>query len=58
MLYCAVFSIVYCILQGCHLMTEFVNRVKTEEARQALVQTVAYHRSLVTGTTKKDLEKL
>ena len=44
--------------RGCHLMTEFVNRVESEEAREALVQSVSYHRKLVTGRNKEDLEKV
>ena len=38
-------------------MTEFVNTVQSEEARQALVQVVEYHRSLVTGFKKEDLAR-
>ena len=44
--------------RGCHLMTEFVNRVKTPEAREALVHTVSYHRELVKGYSKKELNKV
>ena len=39
-------------------MTEFVNRVKTHEAREALVQTVSFHRELVKGYSKKELDKV
>ena len=38
-------------------MTKFVNRVKSEEARQALVLCVDHHRKSVTGTQKDNLEK-
>ena len=43
--------------RGCTLMTEFVNRVRSEESRQALVLSVAYHRKLVSGFNKSNLEK-
>ena len=42
--------------RGCHLITEFVNRVQSDEAREALVQCVAHHRAQVKGFSKKDLE--
>lgn len=38
-------------------MTEFVNRVQSDKARQALVQVVEYHRLQVTGFSKEQLEK-
>ena len=44
-------------LQGCHLMTEVVNTVQSEEARQALVQVVEYHRSMIKGFKKEELDK-
>ena len=43
--------------RGCNLMTKFVNRVKSEEARQALVLCVDHHRKAVTSTRKNNLEK-
>ena len=42
--------------QGCHLMTEFCNRVKSEEARQALMLCVEHHRKVVKSYRKEDLE--
>ena len=43
--------------QGCHLITDFCNRVKNEEARQALMLCVEYHRKVVKSYSKEDLEK-
>ena len=39
--------------QGCHLMTEFVNRVEDDEARNALALCVTPHREEMKGFTKK-----
>ena len=39
--------------QGFHLITEFVNRVKGEDARQALLQCVSHQRSMVKSFVKK-----
>ena len=44
--------------RGCHLMTEFVNRVRSEEARKALVLSVEYHRRKTPGFRKSDLENM
>ena len=43
-------------MQGCLLVTEFVNTVQSKEDREALVQVVEYHRKIVSGFTKKELE--
>ena len=42
--------------RGCHMITEFANRVQDEEVRSALCLTVAHHRQMVTGFTKNSLE--
>ena len=38
-------------------MTEFANTVKSQEAREYLVQVVEQHRKLMTKFTKEELEK-
>ena len=43
--------------RGIHLITEFINKSANEEQRQALLQVVEYHRSLVPDLTKKNLLK-
>ena len=50
-------NVLYFLLQGCHLMTEFANTVKSQEAREYLVQVVEQHRKLMTKFTKEELEK-
>ena len=42
--------------RGCHLATEFVNRVESEEQRQALFQVVEEFRGRVKDTTKSSLK--
>ena len=49
--------LLYLYFQGCHLITDFCNRVKNEEARQALMLCVEHHRKVVKGFRKEDLEK-
>ena len=50
-------SVSNCIAErGCHLITEFVNRVDSPEAREALCDCVAYHREMVKDFSKKSLE--
>ena len=44
--------------RGCHLMTEFVNWVRSEEARKALVLSVEYHRRKTPSFRKSDLENM
>ena len=43
--------------RGIHLITEFINKSANEEQRQALLQVVEYHRSLVPDLTKKNVLK-
>ena len=43
--------------RGCHMITEFANRVKSAEARSNLLQVVSEHRAQVKGFTKDQLEK-
>ena len=43
--------------RGCQLITKFVDQVHDEEQRQALLQVVEYHRSLVPDCTKASLAK-
>ena len=45
----------YLCFPGCHLITEFCNRVQSNQARSDLLQVVALHRESVKGFTKKDL---
>ena len=42
--------------RGCHLMTEFINRVQSPTARAALVACVSNHREKMKDFTKKSLE--
>ena len=43
--------------RGIHLVAEFVNKTENEEQRQALLQVVEYHRSIVPDLTKGSLKK-
>ena len=43
--------------RGIHLITEYINKSANEDQRQALLQVVEYHRSLVPDLTKKNLAK-
>ena len=43
--------------RGCHMITEFINKTANEDQRQALLQVVEYHRSLVPDLSKKNLTK-
>lgn len=42
--------------RGCHLATEFINRVDSEEQRQALFQVVENNRAMVKNTNKSSLK--
>ena len=52
-----ILAILIIVFQGCHLITEFATRVRSDQARQALVQVVESHRSQVSGCKKSDLEQ-
>ena len=43
--------------RGCHLITEYMNKVRSEEARQDLLQCVQFWRSLVPDLSKESLAK-
>ena len=43
--------------RGCHMITEYINKSSNEEQRQALLQVVEYHRTLVPNLSKKNLTK-
>lgn len=43
--------------RGVALISAFINKVQSEEQRQALLQVVELHRSLVTNTNKSSLKK-
>ena len=42
--------------RGCHLATEFINRVESDEQREALFQTVEDFRAKVPNTNKENLK--
>ena len=45
--------------RGCHLITEFMNQVHSEDARQDLVQCVQYWRSMIkSDLSKESLKKI
>ena len=40
--------------RGCHFITEFMNQVHSEDARQDLVQCVQYWRSMIQSDLSKE----
>ena len=43
--------------RGVALISSYINKAQSEEQRQALIQVVELHRSLVTNTNKSSLKK-
>ena len=43
--------------RGVALISSYINKAQSEEQRQALIQVVELHRSLVTNTNKSALKK-
>ena len=43
--------------RGVALISSFINKAQSEEQREALLQVVEFHRSLVSDTTKSSLKK-
>ena len=42
--------------RGVALITAYINKVESEEQRQAMLQVVEFHRALVTNTNKSSLK--
>ena len=44
--------------RGCHMITEYMNKVHSEEARQDLLQCVQFWRSIMPDLSKESLAKI